>query len=307
MLDLIYGSYVMNFWIFIVTSHKLDDRTLSGSEIFRQRMEDKFWGLGEGTPNRRLLELGDRVVFYIGNPQKVFAGTVTLAGPSFQLSTDESEELSHGEDFYRSRCGVRLDGLDIWAQPRPVDQFVQKLKFIENKKSWGTYFQGGIRRISEEDFRLIDGGAGTSTPTLNVDALESASEFALEAHLEDFIDKNWDNIDFGQRLTRYQTEEQDGRQFPAGAWSIDFLCTDKDSGEFVIVELKRGKSSDAVVGQTLRYMTWVQENLATAGQKTHGIIIAGEADDALHYAVRSTPSISLRLYKIDFKLLAIKK
>jgi len=139
-------------------------------------------------------------------------------------------------------------------------------------------------------------------PVASIEALETSSEFALEAHLEDFMDKNWELIDFGRSLTRYKTEEQDGRQFPAGEWSIDFLCLDKDTGDLVVVELKRGKSSDSVVGQTLRYMTWVQENLAGPGQATHGIIIAAEADEALQYAARAVPNICLREYRIDFKL-----
>jgi len=44
------------------------------------------------------------------------------------------------------------------------------------------------------------------------------------------------------------------------------------------VELKKGRASDAVVGQTLRYMSFVQEMLAEKDQTVHGIIIALEDD-----------------------------
>ena len=60
----------------------------------------------------------------------------------------------------------------------------------------------------------------------------------MEVHLEEFIDQNWEKLNFGSKLHRYRTEEQNGRQFPAGTWSIDFLCVDRESGDFVVIELK---------------------------------------------------------------------
>jgi hypothetical protein len=35
-------------------------------------------------------------------------------------------------------------------------KLVPDLKFIGNKENWGTYFQGSIKRIPEEDFKLIE-------------------------------------------------------------------------------------------------------------------------------------------------------
>jgi restriction system protein len=129
----------------------------------------------------------------------------------------------------------------------------------------------------------------------------------LEAHLEEFIDKNWKDIDFGADLVRYETDGQNGRQFPAGAWYIDFLCRDTASNELVVLELKRGKTSDAVVGQTLRYINWVKENLAKNGQGVRGIIICADlVDDALKYAVKGLQNVSVLTYHVDFQLRAFK-
>ena len=70
----------------------------------------------------------------------------------------------------------------------------------------------------------------------------------------------------------------------------------------VVIELKRGKMSDATVGQLLRYIGWVQENLAEPGQKTRGIIIASNVDDALRLAVRNLPNAKVLTYRVDFHL-----
>jgi len=163
--------------------------------------------------------------------------------------------------------------------------------------------------FSQEDFHTaILGPRSAGLPIqLTEDTLQSASEFALEIHLEEFIDKNWDNIDFGAKLSRYEMEDQDGRQFPAGPWSIDFLCTERGTGDFVVVELKRGKTSDAAVGQILRYISWVRKNMAKEGQKVKGIIIAKEVDEALGYAVRDLVDVSVSTYRVDFSLAPFKK
>lgn len=299
----------MNYWIFIATRHTVDGETFEAEEILKQRMHDKFWGLGEKTPNRRALQSGDHVVFYLGLPKKEFAASATISKGSFPPSEEERERLSHGKKFYRAEYGVLLENGEIWEQRRAVEDLVPNLNFIENKEFWFTYLQGGVRQIAEEDFRTILEGRtveGVRAPLAKSET-ENQSQFALESHLEDFLDQNWENIRFLTNLNCYQVDDQGGRQFPAGPWSIDFLCTEKDTGDFVIVELKRGKSSDATVGQILRYMSWVKENLAKPHSKIRGIIIAKEIDEAMHYAVKDLDNVSVLTYKVDFTLSISKK
>lgn len=294
----------MNYWIFVVTSHKLDGELLEGQEILRQRLDDRFWGLGENTPNRKSLEAGDQVVFYVGNPRKEFAATATITEACFEPSAEEMERLSHGKSFYRATYGVRLGDIQMWVTPRRVEDLVQRLDFIENKQFWGPYFQGGVKGITETDFQTITGLISRDPAQEHPIApqLASDSQFALEAHLEEFIHNNWGKINFGVPLDRFETDEQTGRQFPAGTWSIDFLCKNRRTGEFVVVELKRGKSSDSTVGQILRYITWVKENLAGKETLVRGIIIAKEVDEALRHAVKYLDNISVMTYKVDFSL-----
>jgi len=297
----------MNYWIFTVTAHKSDGRTYTPQEVLDQRLKAQFWGLGEKTPNRKSLEKGDEVVFYVGNPVKGFAASAHLASPSFQPAGEELENLAHGTNYYRASYGVRLDQISVWERPRPVDEVVASLDFVENKEFWMTYFQGGLRQIAEKDYRTIcRGGRENLTGKISSPAdLERESEFALETHLEEFLDRNWDNVDFGAKLEKYQIDEQSGCQFPAGPWSIDFLCIDKDTGDFVVLELKRGKSSDSTIGQISRYVAYVQKHLAKPGQSVRGIIIAKEADEALKYAIQPLTFVKVLTYRVDFRLSAL--
>jgi restriction system protein len=158
--------------------------------------------------------------------------------------------------------------------------------------------------LDADDFRVITekGAVPAIEPPKGESAIVSVNQFALEAHLEEFMDQNWKHVNFGADLSKYEADEQSGRQFPAGEWNIDFLCTDKSNGDLVVVELKRGKTSDAVVGQVLRYIGWVAENIAKPGQRVRGIIISRETDNGLKYAVRGLQNVAVLVYEVDFKL-----
>jgi hypothetical protein len=66
---------------------------------------------------------------------------------------------------------------------------------------------------------------------------------------------------------------------------LDFLCHDTETDALVVVELKRGKPSDRVVGQAARYIGWVRQHIARTDQRVEGIIVAHE--QGLQLAVRS--------------------
>jgi hypothetical protein len=291
----------MNYWIFIVTEHK--EVGLKAEEIYLQRMTDAFWGLGEKTPNRRNLVQDDKVVYYVGNPIMLFAGTAVLKTSSFKLSNEQKKQYGHNNPFYISEYGVELKDIYAWSTPKSVIDLVPQLSFIDNKEFWFSYFQGGVRQITEEDYKTIIGERYTSLVEQISTAkdIESQAEFALEAHLEEFIYQNWSSINWGSKLELYKTDETDGRQFPAGTWSIDFLAVDKDKDDIVVIELKRGKTSDSTVGQILRYINWVKDTIAKSGQSVRGIIIAKDVDEALKYAVKNT-DIIVKTYKVDFQL-----
>ena len=71
------------------------------------------------------------------------------------------------------------------------------------------------------------------------------------------------------------------------------------------MELKKGRASDAVVGQTLRYMSFVKEELAEDDQQVLGVIIAHEADERIRRALTMTPNITFYRYQVSFKLVKV--
>lgn len=149
-------------------------------------------------------------------------------------------------------------------------------------------------------------GVQIIAPVLSVSDpdVEDAAAFAMEKHLEDFLVKNWAQTELGKDYDIYTEDgEPVGQQYPTDTGPMDLLAVKKDKSELLVVELKKGKASDAVVGQVLRYMGFVKEDLAEPHQAVRGVIIALEDDLRIRRALAVTPSIQFFRYQISFKLL----
>jgi RecB family endonuclease NucS len=73
---------------------------------------------------------------------------------------------------------------------------------------------------------------------------------ALEEHLEDFLVENWAQTDFGKEYEIFEEDgEKVGQQYPTDTGLVDILAIRKDGKELLVLELKKGRASDAVVGQ----------------------------------------------------------
>jgi restriction system protein len=147
------------------------------------------------------------------------------------------------------------------------------------------------------------GGKKLSVIVSTDETIEDPTVFALEKHLEDFLVANWKQTELGKNYDIYE-ESGDliGKQYPTDTGFIDILAISKDKKELLIVELKKGRASDNVVGQIQRYMGYVLEELAENGQTVKGIIIALEDDNRIRRALAVAPNIEFYRYQVSFKL-----
>ncbi|MBK8196497.1 MAG: DUF91 domain-containing protein [Lewinellaceae bacterium] len=171
------------------------------------------------------------------------------------------------------------------------------------QKSTGSIgTSSAITGYAEEIERLI---AGQAKPTIisTDETVEDPATFALEKHLEDFLVQNWKQTELGKKYDIYVNEdgEEVGRQFQSDTGPMDVLAISKDKKEWLVVELKRGRASDNVVGQVLRYMGFVQD-LAEKGQTVKGVIIAMEDDNRIRRALSMVPNIEFYRYQVTFRL-----
>ncbi|HHU83327.1 MAG TPA: DUF1016 domain-containing protein [Firmicutes bacterium] len=133
---------------------------------------------------------------------------------------------------------------------------------------------------------------------------KNEQRFGLERHLHEFLRDNWDRLELGQEWALYQEpgDEEAGYEYPCDVGRIDLLAKHRSEPRWLVVELKRGQTSDQTVGQLLRYIGWVKHHLAAEGEVVHGLIICREADESLHYALSVLENVELRLYAVEFHL-----
>ena len=150
--------------------------------------------------------------------------------------------------------------------------------------------------------RLI-GTVAPPPPSALATDVDDPSVFAMERHLEDFLVQNWPHTELGKEFDIYEEDgETVGQQYQTDTGPVDVLAISKDRKRLLLVELKRGRASDVVVGQILRYMGYVQEVMAEQDQTVQGAVIALEDDLRLRRALAMTPFIAFYRYQIQFQL-----
>lgn len=158
-----------------------------------------------------------------------------------------------------------------------------------------------ISRYSEE-IELLIGGQNPPILISTDETVEDPTVFALEQHLEEFLVKNWSQTELGKQYEIFKDGELIGQQYPTDTGNIDILAISKDKKTLLVVELKKGRASDNVVGQIQRYMGYVKEELAETYQNVHGVIIALEDDLRIKRALSVTNNIEFYRYQVSFKL-----
>lgn len=121
---------------------------------------------------------------------------------------------------------------------------------------------------------------------------------ALEKYLEDLLVDGWDSLAWRMPL------DYVGRQVPCDDLGfIDILARDRTTRDFVVIELKRDRTDDEVVGQLSRYMGWIKECRATpAGVGVLGIIVVHEVTPKLRAAALAHQNVDLYTYNVALAL-----
>jgi restriction system protein len=202
-------------------------------------------------------------------------------------------------DYYYEPGGILFHRRPVTWLEVTIERVAMSEGLRNSTGSIGT--ASNITKHREEIERLI---GGVSAPKLiSTDAsVEDPSSFALEEHLEDFLVKNWPHTELGKDYDIYEEDGEKAQQYQTDTGPLDILAISKDKRRLLVVELKKGRASDAVVGQTLRYMSFVRDELAEDGQTVLGVIIAHEDDQRIRRALAMTPTITFYRYQVSFKL-----
>ncbi len=235
-----------------------------------------------------IISIGDIIIARRGTKKLIGIGKVI--GDAYYSSEEGTLRKPNMEDIYCNFIKVKWEPIIIDYENIRFSTFtiyeIDPEKFNELTKKYEE------REIKDDAF--ID---------------QKEQKFALEKYLEDFIVNNFNSIFHNSIQLWYDEECNIGQQYPLidnearNIGKIDILARNIEENSYIVIELKKGRSSDKVVGQILRYMGWVKEHLCNEGDSVKGMIICKDKDKKLEYALKVINIIDLKFFQIDFKLI----
>lgn len=194
------------------------------------------------------------------------------------------------------------------GQPLPHRRLVEWLNVELDRESFSedlkrpTKSAGTVVTLGENpELEGLIGGLPEQEIVVTVSDVESPMSFVLEKHLEDFLVSNWAGTELGRSYDILTDEGVVvGQQYQTDTGPIDILALSKDGTELLVVELKRGRVSDVVVGQILRYMGYVRE--LDPNKTVRGVIVGTDDDQRFRRAISMVENIDFYRYEVDFKL-----
>ena len=126
-------------------------------------------------------------------------------------------------------------------------------------------------------------------------SVTSAVGFIYETHLQDYIEGSWPHVSRTLNMADFELMERDC----GDAGTADIVARSPSTGEWVVIELKRGEVVDVAIAQVARYMSWVREHRA-AGAPVRGIVAGRQFDERTRLSAKAVPGVTLWKYAIAF-------
>jgi len=212
------------------------------------------------------------------------------------------------EDIYFSKIYIKKNSLDLCNR---LKKYLDDKVYIdfENIKDWMSYYGDLDKLISYEDaieYYSIKSDLNRLSDILKITPLKLKKDLGIEDEdyikeiideeiIESYLEKNIWKISTNLKLV------ENGREYSTPAGKIDLFAVDT-KGKYVVIELKKGRTSDKVIGQISRYIGWVKHNFQQ--EEVKGIIIAKDYDKKFIWAFKASevfPSM-IDLYKYNINI-----
>ena len=225
----------------------------------RTIIRTKRYYLRENQANRRHVRSGDVGVLRVFG--EGYAGRFLVGDWHIDSRASKKYEVSCGYFDIRQ--------LQRWKRTLP--------HYLVHDQISNKNVRGRLLRITRDDFLRIETAQGVYARLGYGPA--DGQIILLEKGIEEAIKVNLDKL--GLKLAKEEIAQQ--FSMGPGVGRSDLICED-ENGDLVALELKRGQSSDEVIGQVLRYVAYVRENIAKKRQNVRGWVIVGDYDEHLRLA-----------------------
>lgn len=123
-----------------------------------------------------------------------------------------------------------------------------------------TLEPGDVVEDEEEEEEEED---GESLPPI-LPVVQPEARFGLERHLHDFLWENWDSTELRRAWKRHTEagDERAGYEYRCDVGRVDILARHRTTGDWLVVELKRDRTSDATAAQAIQL--WLTDHKMAA-------------------------------------------
>ena len=131
----------------------------------------------------------------------------------------------------------------------------------------------------------------------SINSKEYEISLDAEIRMHKYFKENLDQISPSLKL--YKNNQKDGYEYYIPTiGEIDLLC--KEGNDYVVIEFKKNKASDKVIGQTLRYIGWIKEHMCQNNESVRGIIICRKYESKIRYAANAVGPNTLQYLETPF-------
>ena len=140
--------------IIIITN----DAEKIGYEIFKERIKQNLWPIYYKTKLSGFLKEGIKVLFYIAGDNELAQSFVASAVIE-NIVENKDVITDPNKKFARILYNLKFKNIKIFKEKIEIKKHLDNLKFIrsENKRYFGLYLQGGVKKIDKDTFDYILG------------------------------------------------------------------------------------------------------------------------------------------------------
>lgn len=220
-------------------------------------------------------------------------------GPHVEMDDDQGIKIRTG---YRNRAA------EVVKRHRQEETWI----YFSTRKDWLSFYGDPRRRPTFHaalDIYRDRSDAERARKTVTMaqakgQAPEIGEEWLTSIERERVLEEylNWAPQALEKGLKIAELRGRRGRQYPTRAGPVDLLGLDR-KGSYVVIELKKGRSSREVVGQLLDYVGALRQE--HGWQRIRGFIVTEKVDAGLRRSFRELLSRpgrhGWRLYSAEFK------
>lgn len=145
----------MNFYMLIVSDMKdAICGNKSGFAIAKLRLADKEWPLFKKTLYKEKIEPGDLCLIYVAGKNensKCFISAMTVS--EVMSGPYEKDKINPEKKFNKV---LKFSETKIFEKPVQIKDIFDRLEFVKGYEAhWGRVLQGGCRKLSKNDYKLV--------------------------------------------------------------------------------------------------------------------------------------------------------